>query len=151
MFPMLTRSLTVNTFECCQVSPTVWHSESSIIIFKINPLGANPTKWSNTLKQFVGKLPMNCLNVFDHFVGLTLKGLTNNLIPFSRLSSFTSNLTLRFTNKPISFWESLKMTNKIFTLCPVPLPLHSVSAISFLSTHRIIVFIRHTWLANFNF
>ena len=28
-------------------------------VFKIdfNPLSANPTKWSNTLKQFVGKLP----------------------------------------------------------------------------------------------
>ena len=41
----------------------------------INPLSANPTKWSNTLKQFVGKLPTNCLCVFDHFVGLALKGL----------------------------------------------------------------------------
>ena len=42
----------------------------------MNPLSANPTKWSNTLKQFVGKLPTNCLSVFDHFVGLALKGLT---------------------------------------------------------------------------
>ena len=41
----------------------------------IKPLSANPTKWSNTLKQFVGKLPMNCLTVFDHFVELALKGL----------------------------------------------------------------------------
>ena len=39
-----------------------------------NPLSANPTKWSNTLKQFVGKLPTNCLSVFDHFVGLAFKG-----------------------------------------------------------------------------
>ena len=39
------------------------------------PLSANPTKWSNTLKQFVGKLATNCLSVFDHFVKLTLKGL----------------------------------------------------------------------------
>ena len=38
-------------------------------------LSANPTKWSNTLKQFVGKLRMNCLSVLDHFVGLALKGL----------------------------------------------------------------------------
>ena len=36
----------------------------------LNPLSANFTKWSNTLKQFVGKLPTNCLSVFDHFVGL---------------------------------------------------------------------------------
>ena len=47
-----------------------------IVIFKFNPLSANPTKWSNTLKKFVGKLLAKCLNVFDHFVGLALKGLT---------------------------------------------------------------------------
>ena len=40
-----------------------------------NPLSANPTKWSNTLKQFVGKLPTNCLSVFDYSVGLGLEGL----------------------------------------------------------------------------
>ena len=28
-----------------------------------------------TLKQFVSKLPTNCLSVFDHFVQLALKGL----------------------------------------------------------------------------
>ena len=28
----------------------------------------NLTKWSNTLKQFVGNLPTNCLSVFNHFV-----------------------------------------------------------------------------------
>ena len=38
-------------------------------------LSAKLTKWSNSLKQFVVKLPMNCLSVFDHFVGLALKGL----------------------------------------------------------------------------
>ena len=36
----------------------------------------NPTKWSNTLKQFVDKLPTNCFSVFDHFVELAFKGLT---------------------------------------------------------------------------
>ena len=40
----------------------------------INPFSANPTKWSNTLKQFVGNLPRNCVSVFDHFVKLELKG-----------------------------------------------------------------------------
>ena len=38
-------------------------------------LSSNPTKWSNTLKQFLGKLPTNRLSVFYHFVGLALKGL----------------------------------------------------------------------------
>ena len=41
----------------------------------INPVSANFTKWSDTLKLFVGKLPTNCLSVFDHFVGLAPKGL----------------------------------------------------------------------------
>ena len=44
------------------------------IIDKINPLSAKFTKRSNTLKQFVGNLPTNCLSVFDRFVGLALKG-----------------------------------------------------------------------------
>ena len=46
-----------------------------VIMIHFNPLSANFTKWSNTLKQFVGKLPTNCLSVYDHFVGLALKGL----------------------------------------------------------------------------
>ena len=45
------------------------------VTYDINPLSANPTKWSNTLKKFVCKLPTNYLSVFDHFVGLALKGL----------------------------------------------------------------------------
>ena len=43
-----------------------------------NPLSANPEKWSNTLKQFVGNLATNCLSVFDYFVGLALEGLKVN-------------------------------------------------------------------------
>ena len=46
---------------------------SSVHFF--NPLSANPVKWSNTLKQFVGKLSTNCLSVFGHFVNLAFKGL----------------------------------------------------------------------------
>ena len=34
---------------------------------------ANLTKWSNTPKQFVGKLSTNCFSAFDHSVGLALK------------------------------------------------------------------------------
>ena len=39
----------------------------------LNPLNANFTKWSNTLKQIAD----DCLSVFDHLVGLALKGLMN--------------------------------------------------------------------------
>ena len=45
-----------------------------------NPLNTNPTKWSNTLKTIRRFLPTNCLRVFNHFVGLALKGLKSNLI-----------------------------------------------------------------------
>ena len=38
-------------------------------------LAINIAKSSNSLKQFVGKLPTNCLSVFGYFVGLALKGL----------------------------------------------------------------------------
>ena len=41
----------------------------------VNPLSANPEKWSNTLKQIVDKLPTICLSVFDHFMNSALKGL----------------------------------------------------------------------------
>ena len=43
-----------------------------------NPFSHNPTKWSNTLQQLVGNLTTNCLSVFDHFVGLALKGFKFN-------------------------------------------------------------------------
>ena len=59
---------------------------SSVLIISINPLSANPTKWSNTLQQFVGNLPTNCLSVFDYFVGLALKGLTSYFIKWQFLS-----------------------------------------------------------------
>ena len=42
---------------------------------KCIPLSANSTKWPSTLKQFVSKLPTNCLSMFDHFRKLVLKGL----------------------------------------------------------------------------
>ena len=57
------------------------HVTYLLIIFQLfsfndfNTLSANFTKWSNTLTQFVGKLPTNCLSVFDHLVGLARRGL----------------------------------------------------------------------------
>ena len=49
----------------------LWHW----IDINISPLSANPTKWSNRFKQFVGNSLTNCLSMFDHFVWLALKGL----------------------------------------------------------------------------
>ena len=53
---------------------------------EINPLSVNFTKWSNTPKQLVGNLPTNCLSVFDHFVGLALKGLKKCIMKFTLMS-----------------------------------------------------------------
>ena len=44
-------------------------------VYTFNPLSANFTKWSNTLKQFVNSLLTNCLSVSDHIKELVLKGL----------------------------------------------------------------------------
>ena len=46
-------------------------------MIELNPLSTNLTKWSNTLKQFVENLATDCLSVFDHFMGLALKGLNH--------------------------------------------------------------------------
>ena len=47
-----------------------------------NSFSVNFTKWPNTLKQFLGNLPTNCLSVFDHFVGLALEGLILTTLQF---------------------------------------------------------------------
>ena len=38
------------------------------------PLNLNPTKWSDSLKQFFGNLATNCVSVFHHFVNRRLNG-----------------------------------------------------------------------------
>ena len=51
----------------------VWYGINT----KVDGLSANPSKWSDTLKHFAA----NCQRivwVFEHFVGLAVKGLTNN-------------------------------------------------------------------------
>ena len=58
----------------------------------VNPFNANFTKWSNTLKQFVGNLTTNCLSVFEHFAGLALKGLTTKIICLLLKYKVDSNL-----------------------------------------------------------
>ena len=61
---------------------------------QLNPLSANPTKWANTLKQFVGNFSTNGLSVFDHFVGLALKVLTQ--VKLQKLSKSYFRPTWKF-------------------------------------------------------
>ena len=65
---------------------------------------ANPIKWSNTLKQFVGKFPTNCLSVFDHFAGLGLKSLIR----------FCWHFTLQLWKK--LYWDELFSDNFILVM-----------------------------------
>ena len=59
-----------------------WHG-----LIWVNYFSASFTKCSNTLKQFVGHLPTNCLSVFDHLLGLALKGL-RHVVAFWIIENF---------------------------------------------------------------
>ena len=76
------------------------------ISLSLNPLSANPIKWSNTLKQFVVKLPKNCLSVFDHFVRLVLKGLTE-LVRFHASRKIISHNLIILPNAMIVTTEAV--------------------------------------------
>ena len=56
-------------------NPKLKNQMTLLLQIALNHLTANPTKWSNTIKQFIGKLQTNCLSVLDNFVGLALKDL----------------------------------------------------------------------------
>ena len=72
-------------------------NEDSFMNLKVvNPLSANPTKWSNTLRQFVRNFPTNCLSVFDGFVKLGLKGLKST---FFYMFTRKLGLVLKFIQK----------------------------------------------------
>ena len=73
----------------------------------INPLSTNPTRWSNTLKQFVGELPTNCLLVLEHFPGLTLTELI--------ISSYVTCKLLKY-EKVICKTKAISKTNVLFTV-----------------------------------
>ena len=49
----------------CTLFMASWIIPLSLVIF--NPLCANFTKWSNTHKHFVSKLPTNCLSVWPFY------------------------------------------------------------------------------------
>ena len=74
----------------------------------VNPLNFNFPKWSNTLKQFVGKLPTIFLSVFDHFVGLTLKGLKTIIFWLKSYLRKWPSSNLKFFGTKHQIWNSVK-------------------------------------------
>ena len=98
-------------YKCYQIaqSPHVFnkyfqqfsiHSIVLVLLGDFNALSADSTKWSNTLKQFVGCYPTNCFSVFDHFVELALKGLKESA--YAKVKEITSRLK-RITH--FKFWK----------------------------------------------
>ena len=79
----------------CHMSNTYRHAAF------FNPLSANPTKWSNTFKQFVGNLSTNCLSVFDHFMNLELEGLIPVPEALSSINYRTTIITKITTSRKI--------------------------------------------------
>ena len=88
-----------------------------------NLLSADIRKWSNTLKKSVGKFRTNCLSVFDHFVGLALKGLKidskngvftlfNQIICLK--SQFLNTYSLLLAIYPVISNQHLKASNTLF-------------------------------------
>ena len=65
--------ITLNTDTSSCIAPFKGYSAGKSNFSLDNPFSANFTKCPNTLKQFVRKLPTDCLSVFYHVVGLALK------------------------------------------------------------------------------
>ena len=85
------------------------HKAQSCLGYRVNPFSANPAKWSNTLKQFIGKLPTSWLSVFDHFVKLALKGLSHSrglepVLIFAMIMDYSCHF--RYYQKNSFMWSS---------------------------------------------
>ena len=100
------------TMEKSYCSNITW-----LICCYISPLSANPTKWSNTLKQLVGKLRAN-LSVFDHFVKLVLKGSVFFTLCYYCFYLIKTNLLVYFhpqpTTKFILYIENICLCRHIY-------------------------------------
>ena len=71
-----------------------------------NTLSANPTKWSNTLKQLVGNSRLIVWVCFDHFLGLALEGITFLELMKSSLWRFEPGFTFSLKNILTNFYKT---------------------------------------------
>ena len=67
-------SLSLHNQSQNEFEATVYPNMEVLWPSPLNRLTATPTKWSNTLKQFAGKWPNNCLSVLSILWGWRLKG-----------------------------------------------------------------------------
>ena len=113
-----------------------------------NPLIANPTKWSNTLKQFAAKLLKNCLSMFDHYVKLVFKGFlkTSQVVmlytlgyqPPAYLKIEFNNLQKIIVNSREQFWNIYNLINQ-FALQLIWFALLPKSIIWFLQDEKLTI------------
>ena len=80
LIPVLEARRDFNKLQLLHKNLSEGYNKIIATVSYLNSLSVNPIKWSNTLKQFFGNLPANCLSVFDHFVELALKGLNWHLL-----------------------------------------------------------------------
>ena len=98
---------------------SVNHVSRKILLWKLEkdlkPLSTNPTKWSNTLKQFDGKWPFECVWPFCDSLGQTLPSFPlvitiqwriQNPVKNLRWSIFWKSLTAKSRSL---FWKSLHL------------------------------------------
>ena len=89
--------------------------ETVVIHKSFDPLSANLTKSSNTFKQFVCKLPTNCLSVFAHLVGLTLKRLKDGSVS-EKFRIIYDLIKCSFFTLISMLWSFIKLIAKYFVL-----------------------------------
>ena len=80
LIPVLEARRDFNKLQLLHKNLSEGYNKIIATVSYLNSLSVNPIKWSNTLKQFFGNLPANCLSVFDHFVELALKGSIATMI-----------------------------------------------------------------------
>ena len=95
------KNLCLNSFVIIGLG--IMDKDGSHLIKIVNPLSANPTKWSNTLKRC---LPTNCLSVFYHLIELAFKGLTKQ--------SYFIKSKWHHLASGITKWSQFKAINYVF-------------------------------------
>ena len=111
-----------NWFHICGPRAATLLLPKLVVVLRADPLSANPSKWSNILKQFV------CSSVFDHFLGLALTRLTIVSNGFSFKKCFV-DFALK-EPQTISIYSFYLLCNHVATSTKSKLFVHKLQFIS---------------------
>ena len=92
-------------YDALRTKIDMWLTPLPKVIFDsyFYPLSANPTKWFKHTQTICWLLP-NCLSVFDHFVMLALKGLTETMTSTLIIGNWAKKL-LELSDPEKSFYK----------------------------------------------